>query len=191
MIAQSLPINTHWTAVVTNSPGRLNMSTFHVFTNIGLVFWFVATICASPDSPTAMPLRIFVHLELTKQSSSREKKFLHQQKLTDNWGFLGFWLCLRVMWFLKDFRFGQSNWNVGQLKPSHTEVSTLNMHLHICFGTRFVATTSACPRPIHLFCEYEAYLGIQIYKDEACNNCVIQKILASIMAARKKLFMRW
>ena len=33
---------------------------------------------------------------------------------------------------------------------------------------------------MHLFCEYEAYLGIQIYKDEACNNCVIQKILASI-----------
>ena len=87
MIAQSLPINAHWTTIVANSSSWLNMSTFHVFTNIGLVFGFVAAICASPDSPTAMAhlqLREVVTVQSVTEGSKRwlfKRSFKNGEKI--------------------------------------------------------------------------------------------------------------
>ena len=51
-------------------------------------------------------------------------------------------------------------------------MSTLDMHLHICFDIGFVATLSASPSPVQLFCQQGVYLSIQIYKEERCDFCV-------------------
>ena len=62
VISQGLSVHTDRTTMIAHSSGGLDMSTFHVFTDIGLILGLITTIFASPDCPTPMAFRVFVHL---------------------------------------------------------------------------------------------------------------------------------